>query len=338
MKEQLQALRQRGRAQLAAVQSPEELEQLRVALLGKKGELTAVLRQMGALSASERPAIGQLANDIRQEFEAAIERGQKHFAEAAAQQAIAQERIDVSLPGRGPEPGAAHPLMQVMERVCQIFQAQGYALELGPEVEDEQHNFTALNFPANHPARDMQDTIYVAGGPVLRTHTTPVQIRVMERMKPPIKAIFPGKVFRHDDDVTHSPVFHQVDGLAVDEEITFADLKGTIEGFVTAMFGEGVKVRFRPSFFPFTEPSAEVDIGCIFCRGQGCRVCKGSGWLEIMGAGLVDPNVFAAVGVDAERYSGFAFGLGVERVAMLLYGVNDIRYFYQNDLRFLEQF
>jgi phenylalanyl-tRNA synthetase alpha chain len=325
-----------ARAELKAAGSdPEAIQSLNVKYLGRKGILTQFLRSIAGLPPEQRPAAGQKANEVKQSLGAAI---------GAALQAIEQalpsagDRIDVSLPGRMEPWGALHPITRVSGEICGILSKMGFDIVEGPEVEKDYYNFEALNIPKNHPARDMQDTFFVSADVVLRTHTSPLQIRTMERQPPPVRVIAPGKVFRCDSDQTHTPMFHQVEGLLVDENVSFGDLKGTLTAFVHQMFDEQTRLRFRPSFFPFTEPSAEVDILCVICRGKGCRVCKQTGWLEILGSGMVHPAVFENVGYDPRRYTGFAFGLGVERVAMLKYGIDDLRKFFENDLRFLSQF
>jgi phenylalanyl-tRNA synthetase alpha chain len=344
MKATLEALGAEIDDALGACTSEEELERVRITYLGRKGRLTEVMRGVGALPAAERPLIGELANVLKRRVDDRVEalRGEWHAAERA--RTLATERIDVTLPGRQALRGHQHPLTAVMNDAIAIFVSLGFAVHDGPHIEDERHNFEALNIPADHPARDMQDTFFVDRGHVLRTHTSPVQIRVMEQTAPPVAAIAPGAVYRHDDDVTHSPMFHQIEGFLVDRHVTFADLKGVLGVFVRRMFGAETRVRFRPSFFPFTEPSAEIDISCVICAGtrrvggEPCRVCKTTGWLEILGSGMIHPAVFRAVGYDPEEVTGFAFGVGIERVAMLKYGINDIRLFFQNDLRFLRQF
>ena len=333
MDEQLKALERAFEAEIAQAASLEALELLRVRFLGRKGELTGILRQMGSLSAEERPRIGALANQVKAAMEQALE-----ARLAAVAGARIEQGLDVTLPGRPRPLGSVHVLNSVMAEIEDVFAGLGFELATGPEVEDDYHCFEALNIPAHHPARDMQDTFYFPGGTLLRTHTSPVQIRTMEASGVPVRIYAPGKVFRCDSDVTHSPMFHQVEGLWVDRGITFAHLRGVLYEFIQRLFGSQVPLRFRPSFFPFTEPSAEVDMGCIMCGGSGCRVCSGTGWLEILGCGMVDPAVFGYVNVDSEEYTGFAFGLGVERVAMLKYGISDIRLFFENDLRFLTQF
>lgn len=340
MEQQLKELRESAVVELAKADSLEMLNDLRVKYLGKKGSLTSILRGMGALSAEERPRIGQIVNEIRAELEGVIEAKGTELKEAELAARLASERIDVTLPGRQPSEGHRHPLTLTLERIKEIFMQLGFTVAEGPEVEQDYYNFELLNLPKDHPARDMQDSFYITEEILLRTHTSPIQARTMQAAKPndPVKIIAPGKVYRRDYDATHSPMFTQVEGLLIDKNISFADLKGTLELFIHQMFGDNVGVRFRPSFFPFTEPSAEVDISCVICGGKGCRVCKGTGWLEILGSGMVHPNVLKMNNFDPEKVSGFAFGMGVERIAMLLYGIDDLRLFYDNDLRFLRQF
>jgi phenylalanyl-tRNA synthetase alpha chain len=322
------------------------LDHVRVEYLGKKGSLTSLLKGLGKLSVEERPAAGAEINKAKQRVQEQINSRKQAMEQAAINAKLVSETIDVSLPGRGQINGGLHPVTRTLQRIERIFAAVGYSVEEGPEIEDDYHNFEALNIPAHHPARAMHDTFYVdaddykntSGAYVLRTHTSPVQVRTMENKEPPIRIICPGRVYRCDSDLTHTPMFHQVEGLVVDKDISFADLKGTVDQFLKAFFEADVPVRFRPSYFPFTEPSAEVDIQCTNCGGEGCRVCSHTGWLEVMGCGMVHPNVFKASGVDTETYTGFAFGMGVERLAMLRYGVNDLRLFFENDLKFLRQF
>ena len=314
------------------------LDQVRVDYLGKKGHLTALLKGLGKLSAEERPAAGAKINEAKQQVQEKINARRTAMEEAAIAAKLAEEQIDVTLPGRGERQGNAHPVTRTLRRIEQLFVRLGFSVEEGPEIEDDYHNFEALNIPAHHPARAMHDTFYIDPSTVLRTHTSPVQIRTMEKTAPPIRIICPGRVYRCDSDVTHSPMFHQVEGLVVDKGVSFAHLKGCVDQFLKAFFEADVPVRFRPSYFPFTEPSAEVDIQCTACGGEGCRVCSGTGWLEVMGCGMVHPNVFSSCNIDSDEYSGFAFGMGVERLAMLRYGVNDLRLFFDNDLRFLKQF
>lgn len=314
------------------------LDQVRVEYLGKKGKLTDLLKGLGQLSAEERPAAGAKINEAKERVQQEIHNRKQVLAESAIAAQLATESIDVTLAGRAVEHGGLHPVTRTLARIEAFFTRAGYQVEEGPEIEDDYHNFEALNIPAHHPARAMHDTFYIDAATVLRTHTSPVQIRTMERQAPPIRIICPGRVYRCDSDLTHSPMFHQVEGLVVDRDISFADLKGTVDQFLKAFFEADLPVRFRPSYFPFTEPSAEVDIQCTNCRGGGCRICKNTGWLEVMGCGMVHPTVFAHCGVDSETHSGFAFGMGVERLAMLRYGVTDLRLFFDNDLRFLRQF
>ncbi len=326
-------------ALLELARSDADLESLRVRFLGKKGELTAVLRGMGALSAEERPRMGQLANDVRAAIEAAIAVRGAELKERMLQKCLTEEKLDVTMPGEAPRMGHRHPLNRVQREMEEIFIGMGFQIAEGPEVEYDYYNFQALNIPKNHPARDTQDTFYITDNILLRSQTSPVQVRVMEKQKPPIRVISPGRVYRSDAlDATHSPLFHQMEGLVVDKGITMSDLKGTLETFAKKMFGENTKIRFRPHHFPFTEPSAEVDVSCFACGGKGCRICKGEGWIEILGAGMVHPFVLSNCGIDPEIYSGFAFGMGIERVAMKHYGIDDIRLFYENDERFLKQF
>ena len=314
------------------------LEQLRVQYLGKKGELTQVMKTLGNIPAEERPKVGAMVNEAKEQVQSVLNARKTDMEAAALNEKLAAERVDVTLPGRGQVSGGLHPVTRTMERIEEFFSRVGYTVAEGPEVEDDYHNFEALNIPGHHPARAMHDTFYFNANTLLRTHTSPVQVRTMESQEPPIRIVCPGRVYRCDSDITHSPMFHQVEGLLVDRQVSFADLKGTIEEFLRVFFEKDLGVRFRPSFFPFTEPSAEVDMQCVMCNGNGCRVCKQTGWLEVMGCGMVHPNVFRASGIDPEQYQGFAFGMGVERLAMLRYGVNDLRLFFDNDLRFLAQF
>lgn len=335
----LETLADEAKAAIAAADDGAALEQLRVDYLGKKGRVTELLKGLGKLSAEERPAAGARINVVKQELQALIGERKAALDEAAIAAKLAAETIDVTLPGRGQAAGGIHPVTRTIERMEDFFAATGFEVVEGPEVEDDFHNFEALNIPAHHPARAMHDTFYVNANTVLRTHTSPVQVRVMENTEPPLRVICPGRVYRCDSDLTHTPMFHQVEGLLVDESSSFADLKGLIEDFLRVFFEqEKLQVRFRPSYFPFTEPSAEVDMQCVQCGGDGCRVCSQTGWLEVMGCGMVHPRVLENCGIDSERYTGFAFGMGVERLAMLRYGVNDLRLFFDNDLRFLEQF
>ncbi len=328
-------------AALKQVQEADDLavlDKVRVEYLGKKGSISAQMKSLGKLPAEERPAAGAQINEAKGQVQEALSARKAELERAAIDAQLAAETLDVTLPGRANSTGGLHPVTRTLERIEAIFAAVGYTVEEGPEIEDDYHNFEALNIPFHHPARAMHDTFYVDDTHVLRTHTSPVQVRTMEHQKPPIRIICPGRVYRCDSDLTHTPMFHQIEGLVVDKGISFADLKGTMDEFLKAFFEADVPVRFRPSYFPFTEPSAEVDIGCTHCGGKGCRVCKQSGWIEILGCGMVHPEVLKASGVDPEVYSGFAFGLGVERMAMLRYGVNDLRLFFENDLRFLKQF
>lgn len=319
------------------------LDQVRVGYLGKKGQLTALLKTLGQLSPEERPAAGAEINRAKERVQEALNERKKALESAAINEQLASDTVDVTLPGRSADTGGLHPVTRTLERIESIFTAAGFAVAEGPEIEDDFHNFEALNIPEHHPARAMHDTFYIAegflpGSHVLRTHTSPVQVRTMRKQEPPIRIICPGRVYRCDSDLTHTPMFHQVEGLVVDKEISFADLKGTVDQFLKAFFETDMPVRFRPSYFPFTEPSAEVDIQCTNCSGSGCRVCSHTGWIEIMGCGMVHPNVFTACEIDSEAFTGFAFGMGVERLAMLRYGVNDLRLFFENDLNFLQQF
>jgi phenylalanyl-tRNA synthetase alpha chain len=336
--ENLEPLANEARAAIAAAEDGATLEQLRVDYLGKKGQLTALLKGLGKLSAEERPKAGALINVVKQELQGLISDRKSTLESAAVEVQLAAETIDVTLPGRGQSTGGIHPVTRTIERIEDFFSSIGFDVVEGPEVEDDYHNFEALNIPAHHPARAMHDTFYIDETTVLRTHTSPVQVRVMETEKPPLRIICPGRVYRCDSDLTHTPMFHQVEGLLIDEHSSFADLKGVVEEFLRVFFERELQVRFRPSYFPFTEPSAEVDIQCVNCGGDGCRVCSQTGWLEVMGCGMVHPRVFEYSNIDTEKYSGFAFGMGVERLAMLRYGVNDLRLFFDNDLRFLEQF
>lgn len=323
---------------LAALQTADDLDQvqsLSVRYLGKKGLLTQFLRNMGSLSPEERPAYGQRVNAAKVALESAISDKKTAISSAAAARSAG---IDVTLPGRRPGQGSIHPLTRIRREISDIFARLGFEIAEGPEVELDWYNFEALNIPKHHPARDMQDTFYVSENVVLRTHTSPIQIRFMENNKPPIRIIAPGKVYRCDSDLTHTPMFHQIEGLLVDEKVSFGDLKGILTAFIHELFDADTSLRFRPSFFPFTEPSAEVDIQCVICRGKGCRVCSQTGWLEVLGCGMVHPVLFENTGIDTDRYSGFAFGMGVERLTMLKYGIDDLRKFFENDTRFLEQF
>ena len=337
MKEMLSRIQNEALEQIHAPEA--DLEQIKVKYLGKKGELTAVLRGMGSLSPEERPIVGQIANEVRATIEAAINERKQEQEALALDAKLKAEKLDVTMPGSPAPMGHLHPLTQVQRELEDIFIGMGFSIVEGPEVELDYYNFQALNIPENHPARDTQDTFYIAENVLLRSQTSPVQVRTMEHQKPPIRIISPGRVYRSDAlDATHSPLFHQLEGLVVDKGITMGDLKGTLEIFAKKLFGENTRIRFRPHHFPFTEPSAEVDVSCYVCGGKGCRLCKGEGWIEILGAGMVHPFVLSNCGIDPEVYSGFAFGLGLERIAMKKYGIDDIRLFYENDERFLEQF
>ncbi|WP_456385496.1 phenylalanine--tRNA ligase subunit alpha [Desulfolithobacter sp.] len=336
MEEELKRLKAEAEEALAAITDASDLEPFRVRFLGRKGSLSTVMRRLGQVPREDRPRLGQLANSIKQEISDRFEFLKGSLATGDTGQSKGRE--DLSLPGRNLPFGKLHPVTQVMEEICAIFEGMGFAVAEGPDVELDHYNFEALNIPKHHPARDMHDTFYVTESILLRTHTSPMQARIMETQDPPLRYIAPGKVYRCDSDITHTPMFHQVEGFLVDRDVSFADLKGVLTSFTRRMFKDDLALRFRPSFFPFTEPSAEVDIACVICGGSGCRVCKKTGWLEILGAGLIDPEVLKMVGYDPDEYSGFAFGLGVERIAMLKYGIDDIRLFYENDLRFLTQF
>jgi phenylalanyl-tRNA synthetase alpha chain len=339
MNERLDALERDLRAALAAAgSSPAAVEGVRVRFLGKKGELTALLKGLGALPPEDRPAAGQAINAVKARIEAALEDAVAVAASRSRADGLARERIDVTLPSRRPARGSLHPVTRTRRDLESIFRSMGFTVETGPEVEDDVHNFEALNLPPGHPARDATDTFYLAGGLLLRTHTSPVQIRTMEALAPPIRMICPGRVYRKDLDATHLPMFHQLEALVVDEGISLADLKGTCEAVWSRFFGASVAVRLRPGYFPFVEPGCEFDVSCRVCGGTGCRVCKGTGWIELGGAGMVHPAVFEAVGIDSERYTGFAFGLGIDRIAMMRHGIDDLRLLIENDVRFLEQF
>ena len=339
MKEQLSAILTDAKNQVASSQNETEIEAIRVKYLGKKGELTAILKQMGSLSPEERPKMGALVNEAKQELEELISVKKKELKSAEQQKKLAEETIDITLPHKEIKPGKLHPLNTVLDDMINIFQSMGFDVVDGPEAETDHYNFECLNVPADHPARDMQDTFYLAENLLLRTQTSAAQIRTMENRKPPIRVICPGRVFRADEvDATHSPVFHQIEGLVVDKGVTMCDLKGVLEEFAHEIYGSDTKVKFRPSFFPFTEPSVEVDVTCRECGGKGCRVCKGSGWIEILGAGMVHPNVLRSCGIDPEEYSGFAFGIGLDRLTTTRYKISDIRLLFENDKRFLDQF
>jgi len=338
VREELNRLKEEGLAELRGAKDEGQVQAVRTKYLGRKGLLTQFLREMSKLAADQRPAVGQLANQVKSTLEETADQALEKEHSRQKTEQLVRERVDFTLPGRKPPRGGKHLITQVTEEIVSIFERLGFEVSEGPEVELDYYNFEALNFPKDHPARDMQDTFYFSPNVVLRTHTSPVQVRTMESRRPPLRVIAPGKVYRHDSDPTHSPMFHQVEGFIVDRQVTLADLKGTLTFFVHQFFGADVQMRFRPSFFPFTEPSAEVDIQCVICRGQGCPVCKKSGWLEILGSGMIDPEVFRFVNYDPEIFSGFAFGLGVERIAMLRVGLNDIRLFFENNVQFLRQF
>ncbi|MBU2498652.1 MAG: phenylalanine--tRNA ligase subunit alpha [Proteobacteria bacterium] len=335
MKEEILALEKKALQELEGVADLDGLERFRITYLGKKGLMTSLMKGLGEIPADKRPAAGKLANRVKGRLSQRLEEARERIL---AREEKKGSLLDVTLPGREPSRGHLHPITQVMWEICHILGKMGFRVVKGPNVELDYYNFEALNIPRDHPARDMQDTFYVSDNVVLRTHTSPMQVRTMEKQSPPVSVIAPGKVYRRDSDVTHTPMFHQVEGLLVDKGVTFGDLKGTLTNFVHQMFGRHTALRFRPSFFPFTEPSAEVDIRCVICGGRGCRTCSNSGWLEILGSGMVDPEVYRFVDYDPEVYSGFAFGMGVERVAMLKYGIDDIQLFFKNDMRFLRQF
>lgn len=338
MIEALGHIREEALISLSKAHTEKEITEIRVKTLGRKGSLTQLLKQLGTLPETERKEIGRRANEIKEALESQIEEALLQVKEREKREALEGERVDITLPGRRAPMGKRHPITQTLDEIVQIFSHLGFEVVEGPEVELDYYNFEALNIPKGHPAREMQATFFISEDVVLRTHTSPVQVRTMERRRPPVRVICPGAVYRCDSDPTHSPMFHQVEGLLVDKGITFADLKGVLTVFVHEMFGEGTRLRFRPSFFPFTEPSAEVDIECFICGGKGCGVCSNTGWLEILGSGMVDPTVYQFVNYDAEEVTGFAFGMGIERIAMLKFGINDIRLFFNNDLRFLRQF
>ena len=332
------SLRDSFQIESKSAQSLSELQQLKIKYLGKKGLVTSKLKALSTISPDVRPVYGKAVNEVKVLIEEELTRIEALLKKEEHKKRILSDAIDITLPGKFTQFGREHPINKVLSEITTIFLSMGFEIEEGPEVELDYYNFEALNMPKNHPARDMQDTFYISEDVVMRTHTSPVQIRVMEKKKPPLKIIAPGKVYRCDADISHTPMFHQVEGFMVDTDISFSDLKGVLQSFIHSIFGTETPVRFRPSFFPFTEPSAEVDIGCIFCSGKGCRVCKTTGWLEILGAGMINPKVFEFVGYDPDVYTGFAFGMGVERITMLKYSIDDIRLFFENDLRFLKQF
>ncbi len=338
MRDLIEKLQLEAQEQLKKAASQEEILKIKTQFLGRKGKITGLLKQISGLSPEERPVIGQLINKVKFFLEDNIDKFLKELEKRRAEEQIFQESLDMTLPGRRVKMGAKHPVIEVLEEITAIFSSLGFQVVEGPEAESDYYNFEALNLPKEHPARDMHDTFYISENILLRTHTSPVQIRVMETCSPPLRIIAPGKVYRCDSDISHTPMFHQVEGLMVDKNITFADLKGVLTLFTHQVFGKDTQLRFRASFFPFTEPSAEIDIQCQICQGKGCRICSGSGWLEILGAGMVHPEVFKKVNYDPEEVSGFAFGIGIERIAMLKFGIDDIRLFFENDLRFLQQF
>lgn len=335
---ELQKLENDALAELKTAKTEDQFLNLRIKYLGRKGLLTGLLRNIGQVPEAEKPLFGKLCNELKNVLNAKIDEALHQQAARNKEDVLLKERIDVTLPGSGIKCGRIHPVIQVRREICSIFSSFGFSVVEGPEIELDYYNFEALNIPKDHPARDMQDTFYIEDNIVLRTHTSPVQVRVMEKVRPPLRILSPGRVYRRDSDVSHTPMFHQIEGLLVDKGVSFGDLKGILTAFLKKIFGESTTLRFRPSFFPFTEPSAEVDIRCVMCGGKGCRVCGQSGWLEILGSGMVDPAVFQNVNYDYEEYSGFAFGLGLERIAMLKYGISDIRLFFENDIRFLKQF
>lgn len=338
MEQELNNLQAQAKEQLAAVENSGQLEDFRIRFLGRKGQCGTIMKSLGKVPKEDKPRLGQMANSVKKEIETLYNDKQQTLLASSAIAGTTDDAIDLTLPGRRPLTGKLHPVTQIMNEVCAIFESLGFSVAEGPDVEHDHYNFEALNIPAHHPARDMHDTFYVSDSILLRTHTSPMQARIMENQQPPLRVIAPGKVYRCDSDITHTPMFHQVEGFLVDRDVSFADLKGVLTVFTQKMFDKDLELRFRPSFFPFTEPSAEVDIACVICSGSGCRVCKRTGWLEILGAGMIDPEVFKMVGYNPEVYSGFAFGLGIERIAMLKYGIDDIRLYYENDLRFLSQF
>ena len=338
MKEELETLQKETVASLSQASTEKDVSEIRVKVLGRKGSLTQLLKRLGTIPDEVRKEIGRIANQVKTDLEAKIDETLVRLREKERKAALESERVDVTLPGRRIPMGKKHPITQILEQVIDIFSRLGFEAVEGPEVELDYYNFEALNIPKGHPAREMQATFFISEDVVLRTHTSPNQVRTMEKKRPPVRMICPGAVYRCDSDPTHSPMFHQVEGLLVDKGVTLADLKGVLTIFVHQMFGENTKLRFRPSFFPFTEPSAEIDIECFICGGKGCGVCSNTGWLEILGSGMVDPAVYKFVNYDPEEVTGFAFGMGIERIAMLKYGINDIRLFFMNDLRFLKQF
>ncbi|SHH91341.1 phenylalanine--tRNA ligase subunit alpha [Sporanaerobacter acetigenes] len=340
MKEKIYKIREEAMNEISKMKSIDELEEMRIKVLGKKGELTQVLREMGKLSKEERPVVGEIANDVRKDIETELNSTRERLKNEMKKKKLEKERIDISMPGKEIILGHRHPLMATIEALENIFLSMGFSVVYGPEIETVQNNFDALNSPENHPSRDLSDTFYITEDMLLRTHTSPVQIRVMKEKKPPLRIVSAGRTFRFDDvDDTHSPMFHQLEGLVIDENVTMANLMDTIDTFIKELFGEDMETRFRPHYFPFTEPSAEVDVSCVKCKGKGCEACNGTGWsMELLGCGMVDPKVLENCGIDPEKYSGFAFGLGIDRIAMVKYGINDIRLLFENDMRFLNQF
>ena len=338
MMKELQQLESDALSELSTATSEEQVLTVKTKYLGRKGLLTGLLRNIARVPDEEKPLFGKRCNELKNSLNARFDQAIEQYTSRNKEQALFKEKIDVTLPGRSVNCGRVHPVVQIRREICSVFSSFGFSIVEGPEIELDYYNFEALNIPKDHPARDMQDTFYIDENIVLRTHTSPVQIRVMEKIKPPLRILSPGKVYRRDSDVSHTPMFHQIEGLLVDKNVTFGDLKGILSAFLKKIFGSSTMLRFRPSFFPFTEPSAEVDIRCVMCGGKGCRVCGQSGWLEILGSGMVDPAVFRNVDYDPDEYSGFAFGLGLERIAMLKYGISDIRLFFENDIRFLKQF
>ncbi len=338
MMSELQDLEKNALAELNAATTEDEFLNIRTKYLGRKGLVTGLLRNIARLSDEEKPLFGKLCNALKNSLNVKIDEAIQKQSSKIKEEIVLKEKTDVTLPGRWIKRGRIHPVVQIRREICSVFASFGFSIVEGPEIELDYYNFEALNIPRDHPARDMQDTFYIEDNIVLRTHTSPVQVRVMEKIRPPLRILSPGKVYRRDSDVSHTPMFHQIEGLMVDKGVTFGDLKGILTAFLKRIFGENTVLRFRPSFFPFTEPSAEVDIRCVMCGGNGCRICGQSGWLEILGSGMVDPAVFQYVNYDSEEYTGFAFGLGLERIAMLKYGISDIRLFFENDIRFLKQF
>ncbi len=336
--ESLDSFKREAQEEIEKSGSEGELEKIRVAYLGKKGKISDILKKVGTLSSDERPELGKRSNIIKGQLEKSLNEKTSKLSESVREERLSLEKLDMTLPGRRTPLGTLHPVTSILKEIKDALTPLGFRVEEGPDIETDHYNFESLNIPKDHPAREMQDTFYISEELLLRTHTSPVQIRTMEKYDPPLRVIAPGTVYRCDSDVTHTPMFHQVEGFVVDRNVSFAQLKGLLTTFVHEMFGPGVNLRFRPSFFPFTEPSAEVDIECVICKGSGCRICKDTGWLEILGAGMIDPEVFKAVGYDPDIYSGFAFGMGVERIAMLKYGIKDLRMFFENDVRFLQQF